>query len=160
LVEQLICNQQVVGSSPTVSFPAFPQELAMANDESKRLFPYNSVVGIIDDLNDTNALVERLRAAGVPEDKMAVLAGEAGVRTIDVEGKRHGLLGRIFRAVDRIGDERDETQLHLDALREGHRVVVVSVTDDQQKDQVSSLFKEHHGHEIHYYSRWTTETIR
>ena len=70
------------------------------------------------------------------------------------------IYSRIFRALDTLGSEHDETQLHVGALREGHTVVVVNLKDDSDKDEVAALFRKHRGHEIHYYSRWATEDLR
>jgi hypothetical protein len=129
------------------------------NSPTKKLFPYNSVVGIVNDVDDVHALIEDLTAAGFEEGDLAVLSGAQGMEVIDAKGQRHGLLGRIFRALDTMGSEHDETQLHMSALRDGHIVVAVSLKDDADKGRVAELFRKHRGHEIHYYSRWTTEDL-
>ena len=129
------------------------------NSPSKKLFPYNSVVGIVNDVDDVHALIDDLAAAGFQESDLAVLSGAKGIEIIDAKGKHHGLLGRIFRALDTLGSEHDETQLHVGALREGHTVVVVSLRGDEDKERVAALFRKHRGHEVHYYSRWATEDL-
>ena len=129
------------------------------NSPSKKLFPYNSVVGIVNDVDDVHALVDELIATGFQESDLAVLSGAQGIEIIDAKGKHHGLLGRIFRALDTLGSEHDETQLHVGALREGHTVVVVNLKSDTDKARVAEMFRKHRGHEVHYYSRWATESL-
>ena len=128
-------------------------------NNDNRLFPYDSVVGVIDDQRSVSGAVEDLANAGIPEDEIFVLAGERGIERIDAEGEHHGLLGRIFRKLDTIGDEHDETQAHVQALREGQFVVGAHVTDDGHKTRAVEVFQRHNGHHVSYYSRWTTERL-
>ena len=123
------------------------------------LFPYDSVVGVLDDAGEVRQTVRDLNAAGIPEEEIFVLSGERGVETIDQRGKHHGVLGKIFKALDTLGDEHDESQVHVDALRSGSYVVGAHVTDDGRKAEAVETFKRHHGRHISYYGRWTTERV-
>lgn len=129
------------------------------HNDSNRIFPYDSVVGVLDDHDDVNEAVQDLSNAGFADDDIFVLAGERGVERIDAKGERHGLLGRIFRKIDTLGDEHDETEVHVNALREGHFVVGAHVADDGAKAQALEVFQRHDGHHVSYYSRWTTERL-
>jgi hypothetical protein len=123
------------------------------------LFPYDSVVAVLDDVGEVRRTVDELSAAGIPEEEMFVLAGEQGVHAIDQRGEHHGVLGKIFKALDRVGDEHDESEVHVDALRQGSYVVGVHVRDDGRKTQAVEALKRHHGRHISYYGRWTTERV-
>ena len=127
--------------------------------DSSRLFPYNSVVGIIDDRAQLEAAVQALLAAGFAEAEVRVLAGAAGVRQIDATGERKGLLARLFRLVDALGEEREHTARHVAALEAGHFVVTVDAPDDQAKGRARDALAAHGGHFISYYSRWATEDL-
>ena len=127
--------------------------------DSSRLFPYNSVVGIIDDRAQLEAAVQALLAAGFAEAEVRVLAGAAGVRQIDATGERKGLLARLFRLVDALGEEREHTARHVAALEAGHFVVTVDAPDDQAKGRARDALVAHGGHFISYYSRWATEDL-
>jgi hypothetical protein len=132
----------------------------MANEnDGNGLFPYDSVVGVLDDQTHVNDAVQDLSDAGFAENDIFVLAGERGVERIDAKGERHGLLGRIFRKIDKLGDEHDETEAHVAALREGQFVVGAHVTDDGHKARALEVFQRHNGHHVSYYSRWTTERL-
>jgi hypothetical protein len=132
--------------------------MADQNDDN-RLFPYDSVVGVLDHHSDVNEAVQELSNAGFEENDIFVLAGERGVEGIDAKCEHHGLLGRIFRKLDTLGDEHDETEVHVAALRDGHFVVGAHVTDDGRKAQALEVFQRHNGHHVSYYSRSTTERL-
>jgi hypothetical protein len=132
------------------------EDLPQGNGE---LFPYESVVGVLDDEAQVQRTVQELSAAGIPEEEIFVLSGREGVEAIDQRGEHHGLLGKIFKALDRLGDEHDESQIHVDALRQGSYVVGAHVRDDGHKMQALEAFKRQHGRHVSYYGRWTTERI-
>jgi hypothetical protein len=147
-----------------------PERAAMGPDRSvpaagatppddSRLFPYNSVVGIVDDDARLEAALEALLAAGFAEAEVRVLAGAAGVRQIDAKGERKGLLARLFRLVDAMGEEREHTARHVAALEAGHFVVAVETPDDGAKARARDVLATHGGHFISYYTRWTTEDL-
>jgi hypothetical protein len=125
----------------------------------RRLFPYNSVVGVIDDPTDLEAAVEELVASGFDESDVNVLCGESGVRQIDAKGKRKGLLARLFRIVDALGEEREHTAHHVKDLESGHFVVVVDAPDETTKARARDGLAAHGGHFINYYSRLSTENL-
>ena len=127
--------------------------------DGTRLFPYNSVVGIIDDEARLEAALHALVAAGFSEAQVHVLAGEAGVRAIDAKGERKGLLARLFRMVDAMGEEREHTARHVAALEAGHFVVTVDAPDDAAKARARDALAAHGGHFISYYTRWATEDL-
>jgi hypothetical protein len=125
----------------------------------RRLFPYNSVVGVIDDPSDLEAAVEELVASGFAESDVNVLCGAAGVRQIDAKGKRKGLLARLFRIVDALGAEREHTARHVEELEAGHFIVVVDSPDEITKARAREGLAAHGGHFINYYSRLSAENL-
>ncbi|HEX6533566.1 MAG TPA: hypothetical protein VF041_03160 [Gemmatimonadaceae bacterium] len=124
-----------------------------------RLFPYNTVVGIIDDPPQLAMAVEALGASGFGEDALEVVCGEAGLRRIDAWGERKDILARVFRIIDGIGEERDQTARHEEELRAGHFIVVVDTPDAAAKARARDGLAGNGGHFIHYYSRWETEDL-
>jgi hypothetical protein len=125
----------------------------------RRLFPYNSVVAVIDDAAHLEAAVDALLAGGFAEADVGILSGAAGVQRIDAKGERKGLLARLFRIVDRLGEEHEHTARHVDALEAGSFVVVVAVPDDAAKARAHAALATHGGHFINYYSHWQTEDL-
>ena len=90
---------------------------------------------------------------------MHVLSGERGIQQIDAKGKRKGLLARLFRMVDALGEEREHTAHHVKDLESGHFVVVVEAPDDSAKARAREALAAHGGHFINYYSRFSTENL-
>ncbi len=130
-----------------------------AEEGPSKLFPYNTVVGVIDDAESLEMAVQTLAAAGFAESSVQVLSGERGVERIDARGERKGILARIFRLVDALGSEREHTERHVEELRAGHFLVLVQTTDDAGKARARDALTAQGGHYINYYSRWTTEQL-
>lgn len=116
-------------------------------------------MGIIDDQAQLEPAIQALLAAVFAETDVRVLAGAAGVRQIDAHGERKGLLARLFRLVDAMGEEREHTARHVAALEAGHVVVTVEVPDDGAKARARDALAAHGGHFISFYSRWATEDL-
>ena len=125
----------------------------------ERLFPYNTVVGVVDDASGLESAVSDLVDHGFAESQVHVLCGEGGIQQIDAKGKRKGLLARVFRMVDGLGEEREHTAHHVKDLESGRFVVVVDASDDAAKARARDALARHGGHFINYYSRFSTENL-
>jgi hypothetical protein len=139
--------------------PASARAVDARAPDQRRLFPYNSVVGIVDDEARLEAAVHALLASGFAESAVHVLAGETGIRQIDAKGERKGVLGRLFRLVDGMGEEREHTARDVAALHAGHFIVTVDAPDDAAKARARDALVAHGGHFVRYYSRWTSEDL-
>jgi hypothetical protein len=136
------------------------QHIAMNPELPKSpLFPWNSVVGVIDDPESLERAVQALTAAGFDESSIHVLAGATGEHRIDAGGKRHGIMGRIFRKVHSLGDEGEHTKRHVDELQLGHFIVIVPSTDDRAPEVAGDIIHAHGGHFIYYYTRMTSREL-
>jgi hypothetical protein len=131
---------------------------AMAEGK-QRLFPYQTVVGVVDDPADLEAAVQELVSSGFVESEVHVLCGTSGIQQIDAKGKRKGLLARLFRVVDALGEEREHTARHVQELESGHFIVVTEARDEATKARARDALAAHRGHFINYYSRWSTEDL-
>lgn len=116
-------------------------------------------MAVIDDPAHLEEAVHSLVKSGFDEADVGILSGAAGVQRIDAKGERKGLLARLFRIVDRLGEEHEHTARHVDALQAGSFVVVVAAPDDGSKARAHAALATHGGHFINYYSRWQTENL-
>jgi hypothetical protein len=116
-------------------------------------------VGVVDNPDELDATVKGLIDSGFGESEVFVLCGKRGVEMIDPKGKRKGLLARVFRMVDGMGEEREHTAHHVKELEAGHFIVGVEVADQAAKEQARDAMKSHGSHFINYYSRWSTEDL-
>jgi hypothetical protein len=132
---------------------------AAGGQEGHKLFPYQTVVGVIDDPTNLETALEGLVEGGFGEADVHVLCGARGVAQIDAKGKRKGLLARLFRVVDGLGEEREHTERHVKELEAGHFIVVVESPDEVTKARARDGLAAHGGHFINYYSRWSTENL-
>ena len=139
--------------------PASARAIDTRAPDRRRLFPYNSVVGIVDDAARLEAALQALLSSGFAEAAVHVLVGETGVRQIDARGERKGVLGRLFRLVDALGEEREHTARDVAALQAGHFIVTVDTPDDVAKARARDALVAHGGHFVRYYSRWTAEDL-
>jgi hypothetical protein len=52
-------------------------------------------------------------------------------------------------------DEADARREALEALREGHAIVLVYAEDGTRRDQAESILKAHQAHALRFFGRWT-----
>jgi hypothetical protein len=129
--------------------------------ESESLsFPVDAVVGILDEPDAASAALDALVDAGVPEERIQVLCGEAGARRLDPSGKRHGLPGRIKRVIQQFADQEvQHLEHHSEALRAGGYLVAVPAEDEEEGERIAGILKDHGGHFINRYGRWTVQRL-
>jgi len=80
------------------NFPEPPEGLVKPQDDS--------VVALLDDPDQLEAAVAELVEQGFERDRIWVLGGTEGVERLDVDGRHHGLRGRVYRLVEWMGDEK------------------------------------------------------
>ena len=101
-------------------------------------FPYpgGTVIAALLDDAALGTARERLAEAGFAPDSYDVLAGEADLDRIDVEGQAHGVVGHVKRWLQgALTDEAEHARRYADHLREGHFVLGVSVGGDETAKQ-------------------------
>lgn len=123
-------------------------------------YPTNKVVGFINDPSDAQAAVRDLHAAGFTADEIEVLTGEEGAHRIDVTGREHGILARIVRSIQKIGDyESEHVRRHEQELLAGHFGIGVTAKREKDREQVRRILKSHNGHFINVYGEWAMEKL-
>jgi hypothetical protein len=69
-----------------------------------RAYPTNRVVAILDSREAAESARKDLVAAGIAADTVEVACGEEGLRAIDFSGKSHGVIARMIRAIQQVGE--------------------------------------------------------
>lgn len=133
-----------------LDFPEPPEGLLTA--------PENRVVGQMDDPRAVAAAIDELARAGFESDATWVLCGPEGARRLDVSGRDHGLKGRIYRIVERIGDERQFLLQMEDHLSSGGLVVSVPA-DDDDKATAARILGGHGAHDMVHFGTGHWEPI-
>ena len=88
-----------------------------------------------------------------------MLCGEKGAERLDVPGERHGFLAKVYRTVEKMGVESKHLQEYESELIEGHFLLAVDVSGEEERAQVSNIFKAHGGHRVTFYGRLTIEKL-
>jgi hypothetical protein len=132
-----------------------------ANETSDFIYyPTDKVIGIIDDPDDAEAALTDLEAAGFTADEIEVLTGEEGAHRIDPTGRKHGLLPRIVRSIQKLGNyESDHVRRHEQELLAGHFGIGVTAKKEEAREKVRDILKSHNGHFINFYGRWAMQRL-
>jgi hypothetical protein len=114
-------------------------------------YPTRKVVGVVDTAEQLERILAALSERGIDRKEIMVFAGEEGIQSIDPAGRYHGLLGRLTRVIQVIGEELEHMRRYEEELRAGHYVVVVSVDEDRKKEAAREVLESHGGHFVDYY---------
>lgn len=119
----------------------------------------NGIYGIFDDLQQVRGLSERLLALGLEEAQVRVLMGEDGSRELDHDGRHHGLMARLRRALQGLTEERGHVQEYTWALAQGKVVVAVQLPPRTDRSPVCAAFKASGGRFVHHYGAWVVQQL-
>jgi hypothetical protein len=141
------------------------EELAMKYStpgEAGEFLPYptNQLIGIIADAPYATAMIEALHVAGFAEDQVALLCGPEGARRLDVSGTAHGVLARLYRFIEGLGDmEHPHLTRYEQELLAGHCVIAVEARDHERREQARQIMQTHGGYFMNFYGRWHVEGL-
>lgn len=129
-------------------------------DDKFYAYPSNKVVGVIDSPDDLQDALASLQDAGIKLEDVESLCGEPGIARLDRSGQRHGLVARLIRLAQFVGEEQTHLQRHEEELSKGHFLVSVVVgRDEAVKNKVRDLLHAHGGHYLHYYGRYAVQDL-
>ncbi|MGH9002643.1 MAG: hypothetical protein ACRDYV_05895 [Acidimicrobiia bacterium] len=112
----------------------------------------------IDEPHAAAAAIDDLVAAGFDGEGIHVLCGVKGAERLDVSGRDHGLKGRIYRLVERIGDEREHLLRLEEHLLAGGLAVSVPAGDDT-KGAAARILGGHGGHDMVHFGKGHFESV-
>ena len=123
-------------------------------------YPTHKLIGVIADAPHAKAAIEALTVAGFAEDRVGMLCGPEGARRLDVSGKEHGVLARLYRVIEGFGDmEHNHLKRYEQELLAGHCVMAVEARDQGRREQARQIIKTHDGYFINFYGRWHVEGL-
>jgi hypothetical protein len=121
-------------------------------------YPKRKVVGVIDSAAQLEGALTALADLGVSRQDIKVFSGDEGIRRIDPKGKYHGLLGRLTRIVQSLGEELAQMERYENELRAGHFLVVISA-DPERREETARALRAHGGHFADYYGTLAIEHL-
>ena len=125
-------------------------------------YPTNTVLGVVDDREQLDRLVQALLDGGFMQSEVRVGAGSATADAVHASTGRSGLANLMVRLADKLGahDEEMEFKAHYEqAMRDGHFVVMVAAPSDERKRRATELLTEHGAHAVSFHGRFTIEGI-
>ena len=106
-----------------------------------RAYPTNRVIAILASPSAADAAVADLVTAGIPADTIETACGEEGLREVDFAGQCHGLLARIIRVVQGIGELAEYKERFEQALRRGECLLAVDAAAAPTRQLVRQRLK-------------------
>lgn len=114
-----------------LNFPEPPEGLVKPQEDS--------VVAFLDGPDQVAAAIEELVEKGFERERMGVLCGPKGAERLDVEGRHHGLRGRVYRVLEWMSDEKGVLFRARDHLEAGGLVLSVPADEDQKSSAARVL---------------------
>lgn len=122
----------------------------------RRPFPRHKVAAAIA-RDETDGVVAALKDAGFAPDRIEVVTAE-DVSDLDEPIGGSGIRGFLTRFSLSLGDDLDEIEQARQELTYGHALVLVMVDGMAEQDRAHAVLREHGGHAMRYFGRWTVTT--
>lgn len=122
-------------------------------EENFQFNPIERVTGLFGVNDDVTGAATKVQAAGVPQEDIAVFAGQEGMRALDASGEAHGTAGKLFRLVESwVSDTSDFHAMAAAHLASGGYVIAVRVGgDDPLKARVMELLQDQGAKDVKYW---------
>src|SRR4051794_9375201 len=130
-----------------------------AADKGFRAYPMNRLLAIVPARPSLEAALDELHAADAPEGSIEVFHGEEGLRVADLQGERAGLLGRLFRRVQSIGELAEHKERYEDALHAGQFVLAMDAEDESQRRRACDILAGHGARYINFFGRLPVQRL-
>jgi hypothetical protein len=127
--------------------------------ESFRAYPTNRVIAILASRSAADVAVSDLVAAGVPAGTIETACGEEGLHEIDFAGQRHGLVARIVRAVQGIGELAEYKERFELALHAGECLLAVDAAEERTRRLVHQRLKASGARYINFFAPMGVERL-
>jgi hypothetical protein len=128
------------------------------NDGKFLVHPDRVLMALIPDRQRAEFVLEALRAAGHPLDRVKVLHGEGGARVLDRRGEHHGLFARLHRWWQKFTYYQTVLGLFAAGLKAGEFLIYLP-TEREYRQKVGQLLVSRQAHAVHYFGFGTVETL-
>jgi hypothetical protein len=115
---------------------------------------------VFDSAAAAEAARSALVAAGIDAGAIEIFAGADSQGAFDPSGRRHGLLGRIYRVFEfSWADQAPDFAWYDAAIREGRVVMSVRVRGQRHVAHAARIAEEHGGHFINHFGWFETQEL-
>jgi hypothetical protein len=125
-------------------------------------YPLNSVVAVINTVDQAARTVEALTAGGFLASEIHAAVGQAAADAMHASTGRTGLANLAIRIAERLGlsdDEMESKARYEQALRDGHVVLFVEAASEARTDRAAQILREHGAHSVNYMGRFSRTEI-
>jgi hypothetical protein len=125
-------------------------------------YPLNHVISIMPTEKEAIAAFDSLIAHGFLESEVSLGSGPELADRIRASGRRSGLVGRLFKVLDRLGtgrDEVDDRPKYEQALKEGAVSLLVLTPTAERKQRAAEILRLHGGHFINFFGKLQIEQL-
>ena len=115
-------------------------------------------MAVFDTEEQVRAATAALVAAGIDPGAIETFAGPEAAQAFDPSGKRHGLVGRLYRILEfSWADQAPDFAWYEAAVREGRRVMSVRVRGQRHVAHAARIIEENGGHFINHFGWFETQ---
>lgn len=107
---------------------------------------------------ERDGVITELEAAGFARDKIEEFNSE-DVPDLDQPVGGTGVGGFLHRLGLATGGDLDGIQEAQRELTYGHTLILVLVDSDAERDRAHAILREHGGHSMKYFGKWTITTL-
>ena len=107
---------------------------------------------------ETEGVVAALGDVGFARERIEVVTGE-DIPGLDEPIGGSGLHGLLTRLNLSVGADLDEFEQARQELVYGHALILVLVHGDVEQERAHAVLRQHGGHAMHYFGRWTITTL-
>jgi hypothetical protein len=122
----------------------------------RRPYPLHKVAAAIAQ-DMTEGVLTALEEAGFAPDRIEVVTAE-DVSDLNEPIGGSGIRGFLTRFSLSLGDDLDEIDRARQELTYGHALVLVMVDGMAEQERAHAVLREHGGHAMRYFGRWTVTT--
>jgi hypothetical protein len=127
-----------------------------AADHHKRSLRYKVVAAI--ERGETDRVIAELGNSGFARERIDVKTAE-DVQTLGEPIGGSGVRGFLTRLGLSLGADLDEFELAGRELASGHSLVMVEAHGDAEQKRAHDVLRQHGGHNMSYFGRWTITTL-
>ncbi len=113
------------------------------------------IIGVVDTENSAAEIAHAIEAAGVPADRIVIETGPAALsqlQTQQANRQKEGLLARALDSVEEAFEGREPAHQALESeAQQGHTIVGVDMSQDDQLDGIRTTFIEHGAHTVYVF---------
>ncbi|MGH2517010.1 MAG: hypothetical protein ACRDHP_15275 [Ktedonobacterales bacterium] len=128
-----------------------------AAEEAAR-YPTDHVLAVVNEHHEAEQAVQALRENGFTH--VELLSGVDALQKIHTKRQDQGPLDKLWEGARKaLTDEGPNEQAFLDALRQGHSVVMTQVAAAEDADRADEILRRFHAYSVLHFGQWTVTNL-